>query len=313
MSPAVFQFLPSESFSASVRRIVGGLIDEASGILDGPEPISEETIHTSRKNFKKIRAIIRLARADAPPFYKRENGVFRNAGRMLSPLRDADAMLEALGLLETVDRDVPPEGIARLREVLFTARNDLRSRNHEHEAMAGNLVEILKDARSRLTDWPLSSDGEKVLARGVARAYRRGRRARRRAVKKPTDKRVHTWRKRAKDLWYQSRLLAMSYPDPLGLWEHDLDLLAKALGEFNDLAMLRRILLDDRNSVVRETGGGVDQQGGMQRSLNRRAAELLKEAKATAIRVYGAVEVAEEINSRSILPLRPGTPGARTV
>ena len=57
-----------------------------------PEP---EKIHQIRKRCKKLRAVLRLVRPGLSEFYASENAFFRDAARVLSPLRDTQSVLDA--------------------------------------------------------------------------------------------------------------------------------------------------------------------------------------------------------------------------
>ena len=81
-------------------------------------------------------------------------------------------------------------------------------------------------------------DGFSALGAGLARTYRRGRRALTRAQAKPTDDRMHEWRKSVKHLWYQTRLIELAAPSVLARSASSLDDLAEALGDDHDLAVL---------------------------------------------------------------------------
>src|ERR671931_531641 len=74
-----------------VRRIARGQIDLAVELLesaDGGE--LDEAIHESRKAFKRLRALVRLARDPlGDEAYRRENETFRDAPRAPRPRRPA--------------------------------------------------------------------------------------------------------------------------------------------------------------------------------------------------------------------------------
>ena len=90
-----FQFARSESFIQGITRIVNEQIDLASEELD-LRPIDPFTApHQVRKRCKKIRALIRLAKAGMKngKTYQQENTRLRDAARMISDIRDAQVMI----------------------------------------------------------------------------------------------------------------------------------------------------------------------------------------------------------------------------
>jgi len=106
-------------------------------------------------------------------------------------------------------------------------------------------VTELREARRRVEDWPLAAAGRAELARGIARTYRRGRRALAEAYLAPTAANFHEWRKRAKYHWYHMRLLS----ERSGGWAKrrikSLKQLSTLLGDNHDLDVLRQIILDE--------------------------------------------------------------------
>ena len=92
--------------------------------------------------------------------------------------------------------------------------------------------------------WQLP-DGFEAIGPGLARGYRRGRRALREAVDRPTDEHVHEWRKSVKTLWYHVRLLEPAAPSVFAPAIEALDHLAEALGDDHDLAVLVERLASD--------------------------------------------------------------------
>ena len=58
-------------------------------------------MHEARKDMKKLRALLRLARGElGEEIFGRENACFRDAARELAGTRDADVMLETLDALD---------------------------------------------------------------------------------------------------------------------------------------------------------------------------------------------------------------------
>src|SRR3954453_7178467 len=90
-----YRFVKRETVPDGLRRIARERIENALAELRGETDSSpEEAIHEARKDMKKLRAVLRLARDElGDDVYRRENACFRDAARKLSGVRDADVML----------------------------------------------------------------------------------------------------------------------------------------------------------------------------------------------------------------------------
>src|SRR5438105_13788783 len=86
-----YRVLPGERMADGVRRIARGQLDLAMELLEqsGTGDLSE-SIHAARTALRRLRALVRVARdALGEQTYRRENEIFRDAGRALSTVRDA--------------------------------------------------------------------------------------------------------------------------------------------------------------------------------------------------------------------------------
>ncbi|WP_149589550.1 CHAD domain-containing protein [Tabrizicola flagellatus] len=211
---------------ASLRRI---LDEELSSALKRLRSVSDpEAVHGIRKNLKKTRALLRLYRAGLHG-QPAANAALREVAAALSARRDAAVRLA------TFDRLFPdlPETLSPLRAQL------LSESLAPDEAPTAELAATLADLRDRMADWRLEGKPVRVLARGLAIARRRAQAAAEAARAAPDrPERVHDWRKRVKDLWYQSRLFAPVWPDLFRVLVAEADQLGETLGQHNDLAVL---------------------------------------------------------------------------
>jgi CHAD domain-containing protein len=104
--------------------------------------------------------------------------------------------------------------------------------------MAGAAAELVA-CRSSLDDLALDGDGWKIIAPGLHRSYRRGRKRLRSVEDEASVTNLHELRKRVKDLWYQLRLIREADRPMIGaLADHAHDL-SDHLGDDHDLALLR--------------------------------------------------------------------------
>jgi CHAD domain-containing protein len=239
-----YKFKDDESLSEGFLRCAGEQLDHAVSELSegmGDDPI--EAVHSARKAIKKERSLLRLARGSMSANQRRrENLVLRDAARELSAARDADAMIGTLDRL--ADRYVgrlPERAFREIREQLERPRDEKRG-----ELIASTLgtraVGELGAVRLRVENWKLTATGWKAIEDGLRRSYRDGRRAFAGARSDRSIERWHEWRKRAKDLWYQQRLLAPVAGPTVAGQAKDAHLLSDLLGDEHDLGVLRETL-----------------------------------------------------------------------
>lgn len=223
----------SEPLPTEIARVALGRIDHALDELGGKsDSTPEEAVHEARKDMKKLRTLLRLARAElGKDIFARENACFRDAARELAGTRDADVMLDTLASLT-----LPGGRGLELRKLVETqlARNGAG----ERDAAASRAVTILSEARERVDDWPLADDSFDAVAKGLARTYRRGRRAFRAAEEEPTAEGLHEWRKRVKDLWYDHTLLRELWAPVMTAVADEAHELSDRLGDDHDLVVL---------------------------------------------------------------------------
>src|SRR5262245_58184961 len=179
-----YRLKSGEPVREGIARIARGRIDHAVDELSGKSGSTpEESVHEARKDMKKLRALLRLVRGElGNEDYRRENSCFRDASARLSGVRDADVMLARLADLE--EDGLNPAIVTRLRRALIEHRHALES---DGSADARDeVVATLREARVRISAWPVGHDSFDALEPGIARTYRRGRRDFRAAAEEPT-------------------------------------------------------------------------------------------------------------------------------
>jgi CHAD domain-containing protein len=236
-------------------------------------------VHGARKDLKKTRALLRLARPDLPrDVYRRENRVLRDIGRAMSGGRDADVMVEtAEALSDRFGEQYPKRQFAALRR-----RLEANARSGRGAVDVAPLAAALETAIERARDWPLDDCDAQTLIAGERRIYRAGRHAMAAIERDAPDERWHEWRKRAKDLWYHHRLLAKAWSGPMKAHADELDALGTLLGDDHDLATLAGTLTA-RDGV--SPPPSVDMSAFVQMIAIRRG-ELQAQARAVGHRIY---------------------------
>ena len=93
-----------------IRRIVIEELRAARKNLSESHPSNETRIHAARKSIKKVRAIVAAVDAAGGRGTTRSGKRLRDVNRVLSPLRDLDAMTKTLARL----REIYPTMLANM-------------------------------------------------------------------------------------------------------------------------------------------------------------------------------------------------------
>jgi CHAD domain-containing protein len=273
MASRAFRLKDDEPVPKGIARIARGRINHAIDELKGRTDSSpEEAVHEARKDMKKLRAVVRLVRAEiGDDVYRRENALFRDAGRELSSMRDADVMLGTLAKLEA---ELPPETVGDLRQALEGHR--LRTAAGARVQASRQVLVMLASARRRVGRWPLDDDGFDLVAVGLERVYRRGRRAFRTARAEPTTENLHEWRKRVKDLWYHLSILRETWRPVMDALADEAHTASERVGDDHDLAVLLAWAAENAPGTAEALAGPVE----------RRRASLQADAFRIGARLY---------------------------
>jgi CHAD domain-containing protein len=278
-----FRLRDRERAPDGVRRIARGQLDMSIERLEGDTDEDLGTaVHETRKSLKRLRAVVRLARDElGDEAYRRENVVFRDAGRRLAGARDSQVLLETLdALTDRCPDEAPPERFERFKRTLVGQHGAAQRRLHERTAVAEVLGE-LRRARERVGDWHLEREGLDALAPGLKRIYRRARRAYRGACEEPTTENLHELRKRAKYLWYAAQIVRSAAPKKMKRLARRAHELSDLIGEDHDLALLAQRAEEDPDRFPDETAAGE-----LAALVERRRAELQREALELAQRLF---------------------------
>src|SRR5207344_2992953 len=125
-----------------------------------------------------------------------------------------------------------------LREQLDSENRAAHDDGTIERTMAGAAAELVA-GRSSLDELALKGDGWGMIAPGLHRTYRRGRKRLRSVEEEASVTNLHELRKRVKDLWYQLRLIQDADKHMLGNLADQAHDLSDHLGDDHDLALLR--------------------------------------------------------------------------
>jgi CHAD domain-containing protein len=242
-----FQLTAGEPPAEGIQRIVRKELKKALDQLTSPAGDKQlEVVHDVRKRFKKVRAVLRLVRDEiGPRVYQRENLYFRDAGRPLTEVRDAQALVETLDKLAKHFGQVDAPAVAGVRRALQAHLDEVRRRVLEEEGAFARLAEVVREARDRVWQWGLVRAGWSTLGRGLKRVYQAGYRARAEAAFRPTAENLHEWRKQVKYLWHQLQILEPVRTEEMKTLADHAHELADYLGDDHDLVVLGQTLQED--------------------------------------------------------------------
>lgn len=203
----------------------------ASQALCGGEA-DPATVHELRKNIKRLRAVVALCDPSRKPA-RRIDRALRDAGRLLAPLREGDALA---ALFDSLVPDPADPALAAARATLLAAApaDDPASRA---AAIAAHSA-ALKAIGAEIAAWRIPVADFAELERHLRTARRKARALMEPALADPRGETLHDWRKRVKTHGLHLRLLHPIRPARMAPVSVALDRLGDLLGEARDCAIL---------------------------------------------------------------------------
>ena len=233
----------------ALRAVLVERLEHAHDALrDAEQDAAAEAVHSARKDIKKARALLRLARPDLDEAtYRAENEALREIARSLTAAREADVLTATFELVAArLTGRMPELEVDALRVRVAELAASLRPAQFDGAgATPEQTVAALAEAAARARALELDRCDADTLVAGSVRAYARGVKALALAQDDTTATNLHDWRKRAKDLWYQQRLLRDAWPELLKAQADAADRLTKLLGDDHDLAQLAEHLPEE--------------------------------------------------------------------
>src|SRR5260370_31418411 len=182
-----FKFDIDESLANEIPRVARERIDRViESLTEKPQP-SAESIHSARKDLKSLRALLKLARGSiANDVRRNENLIFRDTGRSLSALRDAQALVEALKHFAKGKTRTNPNNSGAQKEARSEFIQKVRSGIEQGavkklpDETLKQLKENLHGASRSVADWfdgvsfEPEGEWEVFVGRGLRRTYRQG-------------------------------------------------------------------------------------------------------------------------------------------
>ncbi len=239
-----YELQVSEALPQGIKRIAYEQIDEALNYLQGADGEHfDDAVHGTRKCLKKLRGLLRLVRKEiGEETFKRENVCFRDAGRLLSDMRDKRVMIDVFDeVIAALNVGGVDHTFIEIREDLQADYESTRRRVVEEQEALQKAAVMLQSARLRVQEWPIEQHSFDCISGGLRKVYKRGRNRLADAAENPTAEAFHEWRKRVKYLWYSIRILQPLWPELLDQMSEEIHDLGDSLGDEHDLAELRKV------------------------------------------------------------------------
>jgi CHAD domain-containing protein len=192
----------------ALERIARRQLGRASHMLATSSASTFETaVHESRKSVKKVRAILNVFEQSGAKIPGKDKKRLKRAGRELSALRDATAIVETFDRV----RRRYPTGLSEhtyrvLRRGLVRAGKQLEHRARR-DGVAAHAARQLDKTRKAAKRWTTPGFDQPELFAAITASYRHSRTAMKGAGESRRSAAVHGWRKELKLLWYQLRLV----------------------------------------------------------------------------------------------------------
>jgi CHAD domain-containing protein len=227
-----YRIISGRPLAQEVKRLLDQeTIAATAGLTQEPSVDTADPAHDTRRHIKKARALLRMARRPLGKRYAEVDNELRTANRALGPLADAHRLLDTLAAAGRA-------GIVRLSPTAFSAlRLRLESRASALEDAAtvadvrGRTVRLLASLRQEIAAADRLRLDRAAIVAEIRDAHAAARRARRRALERPSAAGFHRWRHRVKREWHLLRLISGLTGDRLKDERHQLAALDACLGE----------------------------------------------------------------------------------
>lgn len=236
-----FRLEHREAPGDGLKRIAIGRADKALEGLRDLIDVDDQagTIHSIRKDLKKLRSIVRMVRGElGEKKYQKLNSLIRDAAGELAANRDAKVKVETLDSMTVDHADARMASRQWRNDLLADEAAAVRKSNSAESTSVRDATRGIEEAREKIQKWNMRLGPVELIDDGLTETYRDGRWAMRTARDDPTPENLHNWRKRGKDLWYQLRVVRKAWPDMIGEMADKADELTDLLGDHHDFALL---------------------------------------------------------------------------
>jgi CHAD domain-containing protein len=236
-----YELRADESLGEGVRRVCRRQIALAIEASESERTDDNSPVHRTRKHLKKARAALRFLQPVVP---RREfdsaRKQLRKAALLLSDIRDAEVRFQTVQQLGHL-LQIEPDDVLEKAEAFLGL--ELDSFLAAFSDWKDEVDRRLSEVRAQMKAWRVDGLTCKQVRRTAQSSYRGGRHALRYANETPNAENFHTFRKHAKELMFQLRILQPLHPALFRQLVSELEGLAQTLGNAHDLAFLEQRLI----------------------------------------------------------------------
>ncbi|WP_462281812.1 CHAD domain-containing protein [Salinivirga cyanobacteriivorans] len=274
-----FELDLSQNVKQNVLRMIHEQYDQIIFFCNARNMDPDKSVHEIRKSFKRLRALLRLIR-DAIGYstYYRENSFCRDESKLLSDLRDLKVFHEDLTIL--AEKHASPANnhlIEQLQETIIGQKNK-KYEEVMHDALFKKIAVDVEAAKERASMFLFRFEGFSIIAPGIKRIYRKGRKELDLVRKNPNTENYHNLRKRVKYLMYFMQILNPLYPQYFKTIEKDLDKASDKLGLDHNFAELVLFVenIDKRAATSKVKNEFIELIEGLRLELQQEALQLVE-------------------------------------
>jgi CHAD domain-containing protein len=246
-----YELRRDQKLGANLRRICRSQVANALQIARGELEPDDTPVHQTRKHLKKARAVLRMVADEiGHGLFKEQDRCFRDIGRLISDVRDAEVRLQTVRQLQEITRRQSNQTFHKTEELLLAELEHFLAAFAGWQKQAATQLEKLCRETEK---WPIDDLNCKCIRAAVQRGYKSGRDAFAHAQTKPTPENFHEFRSETKRLFYQLRILRPVNPPVVGALLDELNSLGEMLGRSHDLHFLgERLRRHDSNPSPQE-------------------------------------------------------------
>jgi CHAD domain-containing protein len=226
-----------------IKQSLSTFVSEAASLVGKGDLISDSDIHDARVSLKKARAILKLIRSQVQDdFFKREYETFRKSGRALCDLRESTVHRKLLKELKKKSPVVFRNLDNELVEKLIKKPEKSEGMAAETLKSLDGIATSLQKSVYRIRFEPLGNLKQAGLLRDLGSTWSEVRNDYLGCRMDSSVKKIHEFRKRAKDFMYQLAFFKPYNPSQVKSVQKKSDVMTRGLGRHHDLAVLLKAI-----------------------------------------------------------------------